>query len=74
MDGNKILVPCVCKNISFYKINKTISYINQISEKKKRKHDEKVYSIERVDLGKGCSYCRPCFEKWSNITDNISKK
>ena len=43
-------------------------------KEKKRKRDEKVCSIERVDLGRGGSYCRPCYRKQSNMSETHTQK
>ena len=61
----KSFVTCACKKCFFRKMNKTNGIDHKTKSRKevKRKHDEKVCSIERVDLGRGCSYCRPCYGK-----------
>ena len=33
----------------------------RIKKEKKGKRDEKVCTVERVDIGKGSSYCKPCY-------------
>ena len=38
-----------------------IYHIPKSKREKKRKINEKVCTLERVDIGKGGSYCRPCF-------------
>ena len=72
----KSLVPCACKKCFFCKMTKTTGMDHTPISKKdrKRKHDEKVCTIERVDLGKGGSYCRPCYRKRTDISETNSQK
>ena len=68
--------PCACKKCFFCKVGKTNGMEHKPRSRKeaKRKRDEKVCSIERVDLGKGGSYCRPCYRKRSHINENNSQR
>ena len=72
----KSFVPCACRKCFFCNMNKTNGMEHRPRSKKeaKRKRDEKVCSIERVDLGKGSSYFRSCYRKQSNIRESHSQK
>ena len=71
----KTFVPCACKKI-FCKIGK----INGIEQKPKyrkeakRKQDEKMCTLERVDIGKGPNYCKPCYRARMGDTDTAKEK
>ena len=74
--GKKSFVTCASKKCFFCKMNKTNGMEHKPKSRKeaKRKHDEKVCSIERVDLGRGCSYCQPCYRKRSDMSETNSQK
>ena len=59
----KSFVPCECKTFFFCKMGKTngIDHKPKSRKEAKRKRDEKVCTMDRVDIGKGGSYCRPCY-------------
>ena len=69
-------IPCGCKKCFFCMNGMTsgIDHSPTSRKEKKRKRDEKVCSIERVDLGRGGSYCRPCYRKQSNMSETHTQK
>ena len=72
----KFFVPCACNVRFFCNINKTNGMERKTKPRKeaKKKQDEKVCTIERVDLGRGGTYCRPCYRKRSDMNENNSKR
>ena len=72
----KAFVPCACKKCFFCKMNKTngMEHKPKSRVEAKRKRDEKVCTIDRVDLGRGCSYCRPCYRNHSNTSETHSER
>ena len=46
-----------CKNV----MTTGIDHTPTSKKEKKRKRDQRVCIGERVDIGKGWSYCRPCY-------------
>ena len=56
-------IPCGCKKYFFCNNDMTsgIAHTPTSKKEKKRKRDEKVCTIERVDIGKGSIHCRPCY-------------
>ena len=74
----KSFVPCSCKKCFFCKVKKTngMEHTPKSRKEKKRKRDEKICTAERVDLGKGSSYCRPCYRAHrsnSNLKVSVSE-
>ena len=59
----KSFVPCACETCFFCKIKKTngMEHKPRSRKEKKRKHDDMICTTERVDIGKGSSYCRLCY-------------
>ena len=59
----KQFVPCECKRCFFCKMGKTngIDHKPKSRKETKRKRNEILCTKDRIDLGKGCTYCRPCY-------------
>ena len=70
----KTFVPCACKKI-FCKTGKTNGIEQKPKSRKeaKRKQDEKVCTLERVDIGKGPNYCKPCYRVRMGDTDTAKE-
>ena len=72
----KSFIQYVCNKHFFCEIDKTngTKYKPKSRKNAKRKRDEKLSPIERVDIDKDGSYCRSCYKKWCNIIEIHSQK